>query len=30
MGLHFGGIQGERNEAVQASRVREIIEQHAG
>jgi S1-C subfamily serine protease len=28
MGLHFGGIQGERNEAVQASRVREIINEH--
>jgi S1-C subfamily serine protease len=28
MGLHFGGIQGERNEAVQASRVRAIMDEH--
>jgi Trypsin-like peptidase domain len=28
IGLHFGGIQGARNEAVQAPRVREIIDEH--
>lgn len=28
--LHFGGIQGQRNEAVQAWRLREIIREHAG
>jgi endonuclease G len=27
--LHFGGIQGERNDAVQAPRIREILDQHA-
>ncbi len=29
-GLHFGGIQGVRNEAVQAPRVREILDRHVG
>ena len=29
IGLHFGGVEGSRNEAVQAPRIREIIEQHA-
>jgi endonuclease G len=29
-GLHFGGIQGQRNEAVQAWRLQEIIREHAG
>jgi endonuclease G len=29
IGLHFGGIEGSRNEAVQAPRIREIIEEHA-
>ena len=29
IGLHFGGIEGSRNEAVQAPRVQEIIEAHA-
>lgn len=28
--LHFGGIQGQRNEAVQAPRVREIVAERAG
>lgn len=28
--LHFGGIQGRRNEAVQAWRLQEIIREHAG
>jgi hypothetical protein len=28
--LHFGGIQRQRNEAVQASRVHEILTEHAG
>jgi hypothetical protein len=28
MGLHFGGIQGDRNSAVQAPRVQEIIAEH--
>jgi Trypsin-like peptidase domain len=28
--LHFGGIQGQRNEAVQAWRLQEIIREHAG
>lgn len=28
--LHFGGIQGQRNEAVQAWRLQEIIQEHAG
>jgi S1-C subfamily serine protease len=27
LGLHFGGLEGARNEAVQASRVREIIDE---
>jgi endonuclease G len=27
--LHFGGIEGTRNEAVQATRLQEIIAQHA-
>jgi endonuclease G len=29
IGLHFGGIEGSRNEAVQAAQLREIIAQHA-
>jgi endonuclease G len=29
IGLHFGGVEGSRNEAVQAPRIREIIEEHA-
>lgn len=29
IGLHFGGIQGSRNEAVQAAQVRQILDQHA-
>jgi endonuclease G len=29
-GLHFGGIEADRNEAVQAGRVRQILEQHGG
>ena len=30
MALHFGGIQGDRNEAVQAPRMRELLAQHIG
>jgi Trypsin-like peptidase domain len=30
MALHFGGIEGDRNEAVQAPRVRQILEEHLG
>jgi endonuclease G len=29
IGLHFGGIEGSRNEAVQSAQLREIIAQHA-
>lgn len=29
MGLHFGGIEGESNQAVQATVIAELIEQHA-
>jgi hypothetical protein len=29
IGLHFGGIEGSRNEAVQAAQLREIIARHA-
>lgn len=30
LALHYGGIEGTRNEAVQAPRLRELIEEHAG
>ena len=29
IGLHFGGIEGDRNSAVQAPRVQELLDQHA-
>ena len=30
LALHFGGIEGDRNEAVQAPRIRRILEEHLG
>ena len=30
LALHYGGIEGSRNEAVRAPRLRELIEEHAG